>query len=94
MQKLLVKPFQGETRPAAISSLESVNLAGEGGVVSKFSPGVFIQGLLVYGKQGLELYNRNLDPDICKEAFLYYLEHRVPLAALSQDHIVTLFDHH
>lgn len=83
----------GKTRPAAISSLESVNLAGEGGVVSKFSPGVFIQGLLVYGKQGLELYNRNLDPDICKEAFLYSLEHQVPLAAFSQDRIVTLFDH-
>lgn len=83
----------GKTRPAAISALELVDLAGEGGVVSKFSPGVFLQGLLVYGKQGLELYNRNLDPDICKEAFLYSLEHQFPLVGFSQDRIVTLFDH-
>lgn len=83
----------GKTRPAAISALELVDLAGEDGVVSKFSPGVFLQGLLVYGKRGLEIYNRNLDPDICKEAFLYSLEHRVPLVGFSQDRIVTLFDH-
>lgn len=83
----------GKTRPAAISALELVDLAGEGGVISKFSPGVFLQGLLVYGKQGLEIYNRNLDPDICKEAFLYSLEHQVPLLGFSQDRTVTLFDH-
>jgi hypothetical protein len=52
-----------------------------------------VKGSLVYGKRGLEIYNRNLDPDICKEAFLYSSEHQVPLVGFSQDRIITLFDH-
>lgn len=83
----------GKTRPAAISALQMVDLAGQDGILSKSSPGVFIQGLLVYGIQGLELYRKNLDPDVCKEAFLYSLEQQIPLVGFSEDRTVTLFDH-
>ncbi|KAH9301487.1 hypothetical protein KI387_013070 [Taxus chinensis] len=83
----------GKTRPAVISALQLVDLAGDDGIVSKAYPGVFLQGSLVYGKQGLELYRRNLDPDVCKEAFLFSLEHQIPLVGFSEDRIVTLFDH-
>ncbi|XP_057832987.2 endoribonuclease YBEY, chloroplastic isoform X2 [Cryptomeria japonica] len=83
----------GKARPAAMSALQLVDLAGEDGIISKSSPGVFLQGLLVYGKQGLELHRRNLDPDICKEAFLFSLEQQFPLVGFSEDRMVTLFNH-
>ncbi|XP_058074130.1 endoribonuclease YBEY, chloroplastic [Magnolia sinica] len=82
----------GKARPAVISALKMVDLAGKDGVVSEFSPGVFLQGLLVYGRQGREISRRNLDPNICREAFLYSWEHKVPVVAFSQDRCLTLFD--
>ncbi|KAK9136152.1 hypothetical protein Syun_015482 [Stephania yunnanensis] len=83
----------GKARPAAITALRMVDLAGKDGVMSESSPGVFLQGLLVYGRQGREICRRNLDPDVCREAFMYSLEHKVPLVAFCQDRILTLFDH-
>ncbi|XP_077209829.1 haloacid dehalogenase-like hydrolase family protein isoform X2 [Tasmannia lanceolata] len=83
----------GKTRPAVISALKMVDLAGKDGIVSEFSPGVFLQGLVVYGRQGREICRRNLDPNVCREAFLYSGEHNVPLVAFSQDRCLTLFDH-
>ncbi|KAL6997193.1 hypothetical protein U1Q18_007315, partial [Sarracenia purpurea var. burkii] len=37
----------GKTRPAAISALKRVDLAGKDGIVSEFSPGVFLLVLLL-----------------------------------------------
>nr|GMD87158.1 endoribonuclease YBEY, chloroplastic [Ipomoea batatas] len=50
-------------------------------------------GLLVYGRQGREISRRNLDPNVCREACLYSLKHKVPLIAFSEDRCLTLFDH-
>ncbi|CAN4128329.1 unnamed protein product [Withania somnifera] len=83
----------GKTRPAVITLLNSVGLAGKGGIASEVSPGVFVQGLLVYGRQGREISRRNLDPIVCREACLYSLELKVPLVAFSGDRILTLFHH-
>ncbi|XP_010249477.1 PREDICTED: uncharacterized protein LOC104592035 [Nelumbo nucifera] len=83
----------GKTRPAVISALKMVDLAGKDGIVSEFSPGVFLQGLLVYGRQGREISRRNLDLSVCREAFLYSWENKIPLIAFSQDRCLTLFDH-
>ncbi|KAL7187691.1 hypothetical protein ACSBR1_037700 [Camellia fascicularis] len=83
----------GKTRPAVISALKMVDLAGKEGIISEFSPGVFLQGLLVYGRQGREIFRRNLDTDVCREAFLYSLENKIPLIAFSEDRCLTLFDH-
>lgn len=83
----------GKTRPAVITLFKSVGLAGKDGIVSEVSPGVFVQGLLVYGTQGREISRRNLDPVVCREACLYSLEHKVPLAAFSENRILTLFHH-
>ncbi|KAG8635894.1 endoribonuclease YBEY, chloroplastic isoform X2 [Manihot esculenta] len=83
----------GKARPAAISILKKVELAGKDGVISELSPGVFLQGLLVYGRQGREIFRSNLDPSVCREACLYSLEHKVPLVAFSNDRCLTLFDH-
>ncbi|XP_039116452.1 endoribonuclease YBEY, chloroplastic-like isoform X2 [Dioscorea cayenensis subsp. rotundata] len=83
----------GKTRPAVISALKVVSLVGKGGVVSEVSPGIFLQGSLVYGRQGGEIFRRSLGQNICREAFLYSLEHEVPLIAFSQDRCLTLFEH-
>lgn len=83
----------GKTRPAVISALDVVDLAGRNGIVSELSQGIFLQGLLVYGRQGREIYRRNLDQNVCREAFLYSLEHEVPVVAFCQDRCLTLFDH-
>ncbi|XP_024985907.1 endoribonuclease YBEY, chloroplastic [Cynara cardunculus var. scolymus] len=83
----------GKTRPAAIALLKMVDLAGRDGIASEYSPGVFIQGLLVYGKQGREIHRRNLDPHVCREAFHYSIKHNIPLIAFSESRCLTLFNH-
>ncbi|GJN17731.1 hypothetical protein PR202_gb04825 [Eleusine coracana subsp. coracana] len=82
----------GKARPAVIDALSMVDLAGRTGIVSESSPGVFLQGLLVYGLEGRQIYKRNLDQEVCREAFLYSLEHKIPLVAFSQDHCYSMFD--
>nr|DAD44571.1 TPA_asm: hypothetical protein HUJ06_002801 [Nelumbo nucifera] len=64
----------GKTRPAVISALKMVDLAGKDGIVSEFSPGVFLQGLLVYGRQGREISRRNLDLSVCREVDAFCFE--------------------
>ncbi|WVZ68894.1 hypothetical protein U9M48_017772 [Paspalum notatum var. saurae] len=83
----------GKARPAVIDALSMVNLSGRTGIVSESSPGVFLQGLLVYGLEGRQIYKRNLDQEVCREALLYSLENKIPLVAFSQDHCYSMFDH-
>ncbi|KZV44523.1 hypothetical protein F511_24940, partial [Dorcoceras hygrometricum] len=83
----------GKTRPAVINILKKVNLAGKSGIISEFSPGVFVQGLLVYGRQGREIFRRNLDPGVCREALRYSAEQEIPLIAFSEGRCLTLFEH-
>ncbi|KAL8463512.1 hypothetical protein ACS0TY_034239 [Phlomoides rotata] len=40
----------GKTRPTVMNILNMVNLTGKDGIIYKLSPGVFVQGLLVYGR--------------------------------------------
>ncbi|CAI0409538.1 unnamed protein product [Linum tenue] len=58
----------GKARPAVINILKTAGLADKDGIVLEASPGVFLQGLLVYGRQGREIFRRNLDPGVCREA--------------------------
>ncbi|KAG5098275.1 hypothetical protein JHK82_048129 [Glycine max] len=81
----------GKARPAVIDIFKMVDLAGKDGIVSEFSPGVFLQGLLVYGRQGREIFRSNLDPNVCREACLYSLENKVPLIAFCEGRCLTLF---
>ncbi|KAJ8751147.1 hypothetical protein K2173_016328 [Erythroxylum novogranatense] len=81
----------GKARPGAINILKTVDLAGKDGIISVNSPGVFLQGLLVYGRQGQEIFRSNLDPSVSREACLFSLEHKVPLVAFAQDRCLTLF---
>ncbi|KAK7384960.1 hypothetical protein VNO78_30663 [Psophocarpus tetragonolobus] len=81
----------GKARPAVIDIFKMVDLAGKDGIVSEFSPGVFLQGLLVYGRQGREIFRSNLDPKVCREACIYSLEREVPLIAFCEGRCLTLF---
>lgn len=83
----------GKTRPAVITACQSVGLVGEMGVVSESSPGVFVQGLMVYGRDGTVVHSQLLSKDVCIKAFQYSLERKLPLLGFSGDQIVTLFDH-
>ncbi|GER25606.1 haloacid dehalogenase-like hydrolase family protein [Striga asiatica] len=83
----------GKTRPAVINIFKMVNLVGKDGIISEFSPGVFVQGLLVYGRQGREIFRRNLDVSICREALVYSCNHKIPIIAFSEGRCLTLFEH-
>ncbi|KAJ7520298.1 hypothetical protein O6H91_20G077400 [Diphasiastrum complanatum] len=83
----------GKTRPAAIRALRAVGLEGEGGAISTTSPGVFLQGLLVYGTGGSLLHKHTLNLDLCEEGFLFSMEHNIPLVGFCGDTCVTPFEH-
>ncbi|XP_057959430.1 endoribonuclease YBEY, chloroplastic isoform X2 [Malania oleifera] len=61
----------GKSRPGAINTLKMVDLAGKDGIVSELSPGVFLQGLLLYGRQGREIFRRNLDQNVCRKKLIF-----------------------
>lgn len=83
----------GKARPAAISCMETVGLAGPGGVVSTNGPGVFLQGLAVHGLDGRLLPSPNLPTEVVTAAFEYASRHDVPLAAFLGDACATLKMH-
>ncbi|KAL9227279.1 hypothetical protein vseg_002987 [Gypsophila vaccaria] len=83
----------GKARPAAIDVLKTVDLVGLDGILSESSPGVFLQGLLVYGLQGREIFRKSLDPNFCREVLLYSRENQIPCVAFCSDRCLTLFDH-
>lgn len=83
----------GKTRPAAMAALAPVGLAGEGGLLSESTPGVFLQGLQVFGKNGKPIQNITLDSTVVAETFQFSVEHQVPLVGFTGDRCVTLFPH-
>nr|CAB3449391.1 unnamed protein product [Digitaria exilis] len=81
------------SRASIIRIFKLLDFHDEGDFVSETSPGVFLQGSLVYGRNGQEVYKAKLDVDICKEAFLYSLNHKIPVVAYCEDQCLTLFEH-
>ncbi|KAG6547972.1 hypothetical protein Mapa_010794 [Marchantia paleacea] len=83
----------GKTRHGAMAALEPVGLVGENGVISLKHPGVFTQGLQVYGRGGSVIHSAVLDPSVVQEALTYSLEKNLPSVGFSDNRIVTLFRH-
>lgn len=83
----------GMSRASTIRTFKLLDFHEKGDFVSETSPGVFLQGSLVYGRHGKEVYRAELDMDICKEAFLYSLKHKIPLVAYCEEQCLTLFGH-
>ncbi|THU50002.1 hypothetical protein C4D60_Mb06t15500 [Musa balbisiana] len=59
------------TRSAVIRASSLANLAGKDGIVSEASPGIFLQGSIVYGRQGQEIYRASVDKNLCREKLLF-----------------------
>ncbi|KAL3144565.1 hypothetical protein ABBQ32_004294 [Trebouxia sp. C0010 RCD-2024] len=87
---VLVCLATGKARPAALSALTPVGLAGPGLVVSQQGPGIFLQGLDTYNKDGLRLPSVYLEPSIVKAAFEYSARENVTLSAFLGDDCVTM----
>lgn len=83
----------GKARPAAMDALGSMGLTGDTGVVTLSSPGVFLQGLRVYGNCGSIVHNALLPKDVCEDAFEFAQKHSLALIGFSGDRCVTLLDH-
>ncbi|RLN09278.1 uncharacterized protein C2845_PM11G01790 [Panicum miliaceum] len=83
----------GKSRASIIRTFKLLDFHDIGDFVSETSPGVFLQGSLVYGRHGQEVYRAELDVDICKEAFLYSLKHKIPVVAYCEEQCLTLFEH-
>ncbi|XP_042407807.1 endoribonuclease YBEY, chloroplastic-like isoform X2 [Zingiber officinale] len=56
-----------KTRSAVIRVSRTINLKGKACIISETSAGVFLQGSLVYGRQGKEIFRANLDKNLCRE---------------------------
>ena len=91
---VLVLLATGKARVAAQRALETVGLAGDGRggacVVGPGHPGVFLQGLQVFGRGGRELPGQSLRPEVVREAFAWAQEQGVPLCAFHGDVCRTL----
>eukprot|EP00898_Chlorokybus_atmophyticus_P008570 jgi/Chlat1/8714/Chrsp89S08088 len=83
----------GKARPAAMAALQTVDLTGPNNILSTTSPGVFLQGLRVYGRGGKPVLTLELHEDVCREAFLFSLEHKLALIGFDGDRCVTLLPH-
>ena len=80
----------GKARPAALYACEK---SGLGHLFSEESPGIFIQGLQVYGPGGSKLDQRYLPADIVRDAFEYAEKHGVACCGFLGDKNVTLESH-
>ena len=86
----------GKARPAALEVLARAGLAdapGAPGIVGGGLPGVFLQGLNVYDCDGRLLPGPSLDSAVVVDAFLYSLEHDVPLVGFCGDTCITMRGH-
>ncbi|GJM90652.1 hypothetical protein PR202_ga06953 [Eleusine coracana subsp. coracana] len=57
----------GKSRASTVRTFKLHNPQGNDVLISETSPGVFLQGSLVYARHGQEIYRANLDANICKE---------------------------
>ncbi|KAK2080056.1 hypothetical protein QBZ16_002452 [Prototheca wickerhamii] len=72
----------GKARPAAAVALRDVGLEA---LADPARPGIFLQGLLVYGLQGRLLASAALEPAVVRQSFEYALENGIALTAFLGD---------
>ena len=81
----------GKARPAAIRAASTQGL--DGIIVGKNTPGVFLQGLVVYGRGGELVYEAKMPEDVTRDAFMMMKDvvHReLALTAFCGDTCATL----
>lgn len=80
----------GKARPAAMKALENVGLAGdEYNIVGVKTPGIFLQGLQVYGMNGCVLGGGTLDMSIARNILSYAVENDVSITCFLGDECVS-----
>ena len=84
----------GKARPGAMAALAASGLSGDGptAVCGAHTPGVYLQGLTVYGAAGGLIFRRELAPDVVADAFSLAAAAGVPAAAFSGDTCVCLVE--
>jgi len=87
---VMVMLATGKARVAAERALHSVGLAGDGLMVASSVPGIFLQGLAVYGRGGAEIPGKSLSPSVVAAAFEWAAREGVPLVSFHGDECRTL----
>jgi len=80
----------GKARPAAMSAMQKVGLLGDGLVVGRNNPGLFLQGLAVHGFDGELIGGGCLTSDIVASAFQYSVSTGTPICGFLGDECVTI----
>jgi len=78
----------GKARPAAMKALEKVDLK-ENTIVGVKTPGIFLQGLQVYGRNGSVLGGGSLDMSIVQNILSYAVKHDVSVTCFLGDDCVS-----
>ena len=80
----------GKARPAALAACADAGLAGDGLLVSRSGPGVFLQGLAVHGHDGRQLSDATLPSPVVAAAFDWASAAGVSCVAFLGDECATL----
>ena len=78
----------GKARPAAMAAIDTVARLKGSGLVGLASPGIFLQGLQVYGRGGAALQSGCLDMDVARRVLEFAREHGVAVTCFLGDECV------
>ena len=78
----------GKARPAAMAAIDTVAGLKGSGLVGLASPGIFLQGLQVYGRGGAALQSGCLDMDVARRVLEFAREHGVAVTCFLGDECV------
>ena len=79
----------GKARPAAMAAMEKAGLAGNDLVVGLNTPGIFLQGLQVYGKGGAALQSGALDMEVARRVLEFAMARDIAITCFLGDECVT-----
>eukprot|EP01025_Chloroclados_australasicus_P067994 TRINITY_DN9432_c0_g1_i5.p2 TRINITY_DN9432_c0_g1~~TRINITY_DN9432_c0_g1_i5.p2 ORF type:complete len:419 (-),score=51.63 TRINITY_DN9432_c0_g1_i5:1222-2325(-) len=84
----------GKARPGAIKAAEELDLVGPDLLVHREKPGIFLQGLAVYGDVGQPLSDANLQMQAVAQVFEYAMQLDIACCAFHGDTCSTLKFHY
>ena len=79
----------GKARPAAMAAMEKAGLVGDEMVVGLNTPGIFLQGLQVYGRGGVALQSGALDMDVARRVLEFATARDIAVTCFLGDDCVT-----
>lgn len=79
----------GKARPAAMAAMEKAGLLGDELVVGLNTPGIFLQGLQVYGRGGVALESGALDMNVARRVLEFAMTRGIAVTCFLGDDCVT-----